>query len=164
MNLRIASGWDIHRLAPNGRPLVIAGIRVEYPLGPVAHADGDVVAHALADALLSAAALPDIGHFFPDTDPRWKDAAGAVLVRQVREVHLPPHQVVNGVVTVMAQYPRLAPYRQQMRHQVAQWLDVEPSQIAIHFKTLEGIGIIGAGAAVAAHVSLLVNFVQNSVS
>ena len=153
----MGSGWDVHRLVPAGKPFVLAGVRIDYPLGLKAHSDGDVVAHSLADALLSAIGENDIGEHFPDNDPNWENATGEEIVGKVVElVRARGFTVVNVVITIFAQYPKLKPYRISIKNSVCKWLNLETNSVAVHFNTVEGLGVIGAGAAVACHTVVLI--------
>ncbi len=154
---RVGSGWDVHRLVPKGKPLVLGGVEIEYALGLDAHSDGDVVAHSLSDALLGAIGEDDIGGYFPDDDPQWENLEGKEMVRHVLGVVTDRgFSVVNVVVTIFAQYPKLKPYRKRIREGVAGWLGLDPYHVAIHFNTVEGIGVVGAGAAIVCHSVVLV--------
>lgn len=155
--MRIGHGYDIHRLVP-GKKLMLGGIRMPYEKGFVAHSDGDVVLHALCDALLGAASLGDMGQHFPDSDPKWKDTPSAVFLKQVlvwvRQKHW---QVANVDVTILAEAPKLAPYMKDMCTKVADIMQISLSCINIKAKTAEGLGVIGQHHAIAAYaVALLV--------
>lgn len=153
--MRVGHGWDLHRMA-EGRPCRIGGLTLNHPKGPLGHSDGDVVLHALADALLGAAALGDIGAFFPDTDPKWKGADSAVLLREVMvKVRGAGYSVGNADVTVVAQEPKIGPHREAMRANIAALLGVSADRVSVKAKTTEGLGDIGAGDAVACHAVVL---------
>lgn len=154
--MRIGHGWDLHRLAP-GRPCRIGGLDLPHDKGPLGHSDGDVVLHALADALLGAAALGDIGVLFPDTDPRWKGADSAVLLAEVMErVRLAGFALGNADITIVAQEPKIGPHRQSLRENIARLLRADLSSVSLKAKTAEGLGDIGAGEAIACHAVVLV--------
>jgi 2-C-methyl-D-erythritol 2,4-cyclodiphosphate synthase len=122
----------------------------------VGHSDGDVVLHALADALLGAAALGDIGVFFPDTDPQWKGADSARLLAEVlQRVRSEGFALVNADITIVAQEPKIGPHRQALRENLARLLDADLSRVSLKAKTTEGLGDIGAGEAVACHAVVL---------
>jgi 2-C-methyl-D-erythritol 2,4-cyclodiphosphate synthase len=148
---RVGHGWDVHRLVP-GRPLVVGGVAVPHDRGPLGHSDGDPLLHALADALLGAAGLGDIGERFPPTDPRWKDADSATLleavVAEVRAAGWAPHQ---ADATVILERPRLGPHRGAIRARIAALLGVPAAAVNVKAKTAEGLGAVGAGEAVEAH-------------
>jgi 2-C-methyl-D-erythritol 4-phosphate cytidylyltransferase/2-C-methyl-D-erythritol 2,4-cyclodiphosphate synthase len=153
---RIGHGYDLHRLVV-GRPLILGGVQVPYERGLLGHSDGDAACHALADALLGAAALGDIGAHFPDTDPQYAGADSTVLLAGVGNILAGAgFSVVNCDVTVQAQAPRLRPYVEAMRARLAEALGVEVSRVSVKATTMEGLGPIGEGAAIAAHAVALV--------
>jgi 2-C-methyl-D-erythritol 2,4-cyclodiphosphate synthase len=153
--MRIGHGWDLHRLAP-GRPCRIGGLDLPHDKGPLGHSDGDVVLHALADALLGAAALGDIGVFFPDTDPRWKGVDSTHLLAEVLERVRSAGLVLGNVdITIVAQEPKIGPHRQALRENLARLLDADLSRVSLKAKTTEGLGDIGAGEAIACHAVVL---------
>jgi 2-C-methyl-D-erythritol 2,4-cyclodiphosphate synthase len=141
--MRIGSGIDIHAFGP-GDFVMLGGIRIPYTQGVVAHSDGDVVLHALCDALLGAAGLGDIGQHFKDTDPRWKGADSRVFVRAVLDMLKPRAlRVGNADITVLAQAPRVGPYRDEMRRQIAGLLEVKEDAVNIKATTPEKLGAFG---------------------
>lgn len=153
--MRIGYGWDLHRLAP-GRPFRLGGLTLPHPRGPQGHSDGDVLLHALMDALLGAAGLGDIGLLFPDTDPRYEGADSALLLEEVlRRIHRVGYRVGNADITVVLERPKIGPYRDTLRQRIAQLLEVHPSHINVKAKTAEGLGDIGKGEAVACHAVVL---------
>jgi 2-C-methyl-D-erythritol 4-phosphate cytidylyltransferase/2-C-methyl-D-erythritol 2,4-cyclodiphosphate synthase len=154
---RVGSGYDLHRLAA-GRRLVLAGVEVASDVGPLGHSDGDVVCHAVVDAMLGAAAAGDIGRHFPDTDPRWKDAAGLDLVGRARAiVHAAGLAVSSVDVTVVLERPKLAPHAAAIVERLARALGVEPTRVSLKAKTNEGVDAVGRGEAIVAHaVAVLV--------
>lgn len=153
--LRIGIGFDLHRLR-RGRPLLLGGVRIPHPSGPVGHSDGDVVLHALCDALLGAAAGGDIGDRFPDTDPRWKGADSRRFVEAVwRPLKRAGWIVCNVDVTVLAESPRLGPWKQRVAARVAGLLGLPAGRVSVKAKTMEGLGPIGRGKAVAAQAAVL---------
>lgn len=154
---RIGEGYDVHALVP-GRPLIIGGVTIPYAYGLLGHSDADVLLHAVTDAVLGAAGLGDIGQHFPDTDPRWKGADSAVLLAQaIDAVRDAGWTVGNLDCTVIAQAPRLAPYRDAMRERIAALLDVSADQVNVKGKTTERLGFTGRGEGIAASaVCLLV--------
>ena len=150
--MRIGLGFDIHRLQP-GRPFILGGVTFAHPRGPVGHSDGDVLLHALVDALLGAAALGDIGDHFPDTDPRWKGAAGKVFVDQALLLldakGLKPLQVD---ATVFLELPKLGKRKPELAAELAKILGIPEERANVKAKTMEGLGAIGTGDAIAAQV------------
>ncbi len=147
----IGYGYDIHRLQA-GETLVLGGVTIPSEKGTVAHSDGDVVLHAICDALLGAAALGDIGKHFPDSDPQWKGQASSEFVRRVaamlRERHI---KVINVDSTVVLERPKLAPHISAMRTCIAEALGIERSHVSVKATTNEGLDAVGRGEAVAAH-------------
>ena len=143
---RIGQGWDRHRLAA-GRPCVLGGVAFpESPVGPEAHSDGDVVAHAVADALLGALALGDIGRHFPDTDPRWAGADILALLARVRKlVSAQGYDVVNVDCTVIAEAPRIAPRADEMARALGRALGVGADRVSVKATRGEGVGPEGRG-------------------
>ena len=153
--MRVGHGYDAHRFAP-GRRLVLGGVEIPYALGLLAHSDGDVLVHALCDALLGAAALGDLGRHFPDRDPAYRDADSRELLRRVvamlRESAL---EVSNADLTVVAQQPRLAPHVAAMRALLAADLGVPIERVSVKATTTEGMGFTGRGEGIAAHAVVL---------
>ena len=147
---RVGHGFDAHRLV-GGRRLVLGGITVPHERGAQGHSDADVVAHALSDALLGAAALGDLGGHFPDSDPQWKDADSIVLLEacaaRVREAG---YRIVNVDATIVLERPKLAPYIGAMRERVATCLSLPLECVSIKAKTSEGMGYTGDGSGIAA--------------
>jgi 2-C-methyl-D-erythritol 2,4-cyclodiphosphate synthase len=156
--MRVGIGFDLHRLGAE-RPLLLGGVEIPGSPGLVGHSDADCVLHAIADALLGAASLGDIGQHFPDTDPAYKDADSAALLGEVvNRVAAAGFQPGNVDCTVLAERPKLAPHRDAMRDRIAGLLGVEPGAVGVKFTTMEGLGPIGAGDAIACHaVALLEN-------
>lgn len=155
-DFRIGHGYDLHRLQPGGR-LVLGGVVVSNDVSPVAHSDGDVVIHALVDALLGACALGDIGERFPNTDPAWRGADSLVFLRNVLvEVSDSLNYGVGNVdVTIVAERPKLKPFKQQMREILSRELQIDTGRVNIKAGTNEGCDAIGRAEAVAAHVVVL---------
>ena len=155
-SFRIGFGYDVHRLV-SGRPLILGGVRVPSERGLAGHSDADVLLHAIADALLGAAVLGDIGRHFPDTDPRWKEANSLELLRQVyRKVTEAGYEVINVDSTVVLERPRLRPYIEAMRTNIARVLALPAEAVSVKATTGEGMGFVGAGeGAVAFAVCLL---------
>ncbi len=152
---RVGSGFDVHAFGP-GDHLMLGGQRVPHSQGVIAHSDGDVLLHALCDALLGAAGLGDIGQHFRDTDPRWKgaDSAGFVtaVLAMVRRAGL---AVVNADLTLIAQAPRLAPHREKMQARIAHLLGVPVGQVNLKATTTEGLGFLGRAEGIAAQAIVL---------
>jgi 2-C-methyl-D-erythritol 4-phosphate cytidylyltransferase/2-C-methyl-D-erythritol 2,4-cyclodiphosphate synthase len=147
---RVGTGYDLHRLA-SGRPLMIGGIAVPADVGPVSHSDGDVVCHAIVDAILGGAALGDIGRHFPDSDPRWRDAAGLDLLARASALIAAAGFVVGNVdVTVILERPKIGEYVDKMCAAVAGALSIETNCVSIKGKTNEGVNAVGRGEAIAA--------------
>ncbi len=153
--MRVGSGFDLHRLEV-GRPLILGGVELPWDLGLLGHSDADVICHALIDALCGAAGLGDIGTLFPDTDPRYKDARSLDLLREVTDRCRRERWLVeNADVTLLAQAPRLAPYREAIRANLAGALGVDPAAVGIKATTTDHVGAIGRGEALAAQAIVL---------
>jgi 2-C-methyl-D-erythritol 2,4-cyclodiphosphate synthase len=154
--LRIGSGHDTHRLEA-GRPLLLGGVCVPSGQGAVGHSDADVVLHALTDAVLGAAALGDIGELYPDTDPQWRGADSAVLLRgALQRLTAAGFRVGNVDVTVFLQEPKLGPHKAAVRANLARLLGVAESAVSVKAKTGERVGHVGRGEAVGCHAVVLV--------
>ncbi len=149
--MRIGHGFDAHRLI-EGRPLVLGGVEIPFERGVLGHSDGDALCHAVADALLGAAALGDLGKYFPDTDARWKDARSIELLRicgdKVRAAGL---QIANVDATVVLERPKLAQHIEAMRAALAHALDLPESAVSVKAKTSEGLGFTGDGSGIVAY-------------
>lgn len=155
--MRIGTGWDIHRLT-EGRRLMIGGVHIPSPVGPVAHSDGDVLLHALIDALLGAVALGDIGIWFPPSDPKWRDADSiGLLGKVVAQVRQTGYRILNIDSTIILENPRLRPFIDTIRERIAGALGdgVTIDQVSVKAKTAEGLGAVGAGTAIEASVTVL---------
>lgn len=153
---RVGTGYDLHRLV-DGRPLVLAGVTLPFDKGPHGHSDGDVLCHALTDALLGAAAAGDIGRHFSNTDPKWKDAPGLDLLgRAVAIVRGAGFSPTNADITVILEQPKLAPHVDAMRANVAAVLGLPMTNVSIKGKTNEGVDAVGRGEAIAAHAVAVV--------
>ena len=147
---RVGIGTDIHRIV-EGRKLMLGGVHIPFPAGLLGHSDGDVVLHAVVDALLGAAGLGDIGTLFPDTDMQWKDADSKVFLYTVREeLEKKGWEVVNVDLTIHAEAPKLGPMKGQIRRCIAGLLGMDFQSVNVKAKTNEGLGEIGAGDAMAA--------------
>ena len=154
--MRIGNGYDLHKLAP-GRPLVLAGVRIPFELGLSGHSDADIVCHAVTDAVLGAASMGDIGRLFPDTDAKWQGADSIALLKGAMElVRHGGYRVSNVDVTVIAQKPKLLPYLDQMRSNLAAALGVDAGAVSIKGKTNEGVDSMGRGESMACHAVALI--------
>ena len=148
--MRVGLGYDVHKLV-EGRDLIIGGVQIPYEKGLLGHSDADVLLHAIMDALLGAAALGDIGKHFPDTDPKYKGISSIKLLEYVRELIDDELYVVGNIdATIIAQRPKMAPYIEQMKKNVANALAIEVSQVNIKETTEEGLGFTGSGEGISA--------------
>jgi 2-C-methyl-D-erythritol 2,4-cyclodiphosphate synthase len=155
-SIRVGIGFDVHAFT-DGDFIMLAGVRLAHERGVRAHSDGDVVIHALCDALLGAAGLGDIGMHFPDSDPQWRGVAGAVLLERVLAMLLARgFEPVNVDVTILAERPRIAPHREVMRRRLAEMLELPPEVVNIKATTTEQLGLIGRGEGLAAQAIALV--------
>lgn len=148
---RTGIGYDLHRLEPN-RKLIIGGVVIPFEKGLAGHSDADILMHALTDALLGAASLGDIGELFPPTDPQWKDADSEVFLRQAKElIDGYGYRIVNVDAVIVLERPKLLPYRQEIRKNLARILEISADRIGLKAKTSEGVGPCGRGEAAEAH-------------
>lgn len=155
--MRIGHGYDAHRFA-EGRRLVLGGVEIAHEFGLAAHSDGDVVLHALCDALLGAAGLGDIGEHFPDTDAAFEGADSRVLLRQTLEMILERgFRVGNADLTVLAQAPKLSPHKGMMRERIAKDLRVSLDRVNLKASTTEGMGFVGREEGIACHAVVLLH-------
>ena len=155
MGLRIGHGYDVHRLV-TGRPLILGGVIIPYEQGLLGHSDADVLAHAVMDALLGAAALGDIGGMFPDSDERWRGADSLRLLERVTARLAENGWAIGNVdATVLAQAPRLAPHIPEMRRRLAAAMDINVTQVSVKATTEEHLGFTGAGEGMACHAVAL---------
>jgi 2-C-methyl-D-erythritol 2,4-cyclodiphosphate synthase len=153
--MKIGSGFDVHAFGP-GDAVMLGGIRIAYTRGVIAHSDGDVILHALCDALLGAAGLGDIGQHFPDTDPRWRGADSSRFVQAVMELLRARRLRVGNVdVTLLAEAPKLAPHRDSIRRKLAELLAVTEGQVNVKATTTERLGFLGRAEGIAAHAIVL---------
>lgn len=149
--MRIGHGFDAHRLV-QGRKLILGGVEIESDAGALGHSDADVLAHAISDAILGAAALGDLGAYFPDADERWKDADSMELLGRCKaEAYREGYRIENIDATVVVQRPKLAPYITRIRESIADKLAIAPSQVSVKAKTSEGMGYTGDGSGIAAY-------------
>ena len=155
-DIRIGQGFDVHAFT-EGDFVTLGGVKIPHTHGVLAHSDGDVMLHALCDALLGAAALGDIGMHFPDTDPRWRGADSRAFVRHVRELLSKQNfTIVNVDVTVLAEAPRLGKHREAMRNNIAQDLALDVTRVNIKATTTEKLGFIGRGEGLACQAVALI--------
>ena len=153
--VRIGHGYDVHKLV-EGRRLILGGVEIPYERGLLGHSDADVLTHAVMDALLGAAGLWDIGHAFPDNDPAYEDADSLALLERVMEMlRGKGYRVGNVDATVLAQRPKLAPYLEQMRENLAARMKAAPEQVNVKATTEEKLGFTGAEEGIAAHAVCL---------
>jgi 2-C-methyl-D-erythritol 2,4-cyclodiphosphate synthase len=153
--LRVGTGFDAHAFA-DGVPLVLGGVRIDHPRGLSGHSDGDVLAHALTDAVLGAAGLADIGALFPSGDAQYAGANSVELLREAwRQVREGGWELVNADVVLIGEEPRLAPHRDAMRARLADALGVEPERVAVRATTTDGLGFTGRGEGLAAQAVAL---------
>ncbi|MFQ5926504.1 MAG: 2-C-methyl-D-erythritol 2,4-cyclodiphosphate synthase, partial [Terriglobia bacterium] len=153
----VGIGYDYHRLVA-GRKLLLGGVEIPFDKGLAGHSDGDVLTHALCDALLGAAGLGDLGQHFPDTDPNWKDASSLELLARVRaRIGEKGLRVAQADTVIVAEQPKLAGYFQKMRAALGATLGIPPERINIKAKTTEGQEAIGRGEAMAAHAVVLLD-------
>lgn len=149
MNVRVGLGFDVHRLVA-GRPCRLGGIVLPHPSGPLGHSDGDAVLHAIADALLGAAGLDDLGTLFSDQDPQWKGADSAkILAECLRRVRRSGWEIGNLDVVIATEGPRIAPHRAAMRESIAHICGIDAGQVNVKGKSLEGLGALAGGTGVA---------------
>ena len=155
--MRIGHGYDVHRFNQTGDHIMLGGISIPHERGLDAHSDGDVLVHALCDALLGAIAAGDIGHHFPDTDASYKNIDSCVLLQDVyRKVNKAGYQLVNADISVIAQAPVLSPYIPQMRERLSQVLGVSIDQVNVKATTTERLGYVGREEGLATHAVVLV--------
>jgi len=156
MNFRVGHGYDIHRLVA-GRPLVLGGVRFDTDFGLEGHSDADCVTHAICDALLGAAGLPDIGHFFPDTDPAYRNIDSQILLARVcGELSKLRFAIGNIDATVIAEQPKIYPRLAEMKAALAKSTHLPVGNIGLKATTNEGVGDLGRGLAIAAHAVVLI--------
>jgi 2-C-methyl-D-erythritol 2,4-cyclodiphosphate synthase len=157
MNMRVGSGFDVHAFGP-GNGVMLGGVHVAWERGVIAHSDGDVLLHALTDALLGAAGLGDIGQHFPDSDPRWRGAASSQFVEHaVKLLADAGWRVVNADLTLLAEAPRINPLRAQIAASMARSLGVAPEQVNLKATTTEKLGFLGRAEGLAAQAVVLID-------
>ena len=148
-DFRVGHGFDVHRLTEN-RKLILCGVEIPYELGLLGHSDADVAIHALIDALLGALALGDIGELFPDNDAKWKGADSTELLKKVLALpQFKEWQISNADITIVAQKPKLAPYKKAMQQRMAEIMGLVPDRIAVKATTTEKLGFTGRGEGIA---------------
>lgn len=153
--MRIGMGYDVHRLT-EGRKLILGGVEIPYEKGLLGHSDADVLLHAVMDALLGAAALGDIGQHFPDSDERYRGASSIKLLEHVGELLSDRGYAIGNIdATVIAQRPKLAGYREQMRRNIADALHIDVSQVSVKATTEEGLGFTGTGEGISSQAAAL---------
>jgi 2-C-methyl-D-erythritol 2,4-cyclodiphosphate synthase len=158
--MRIGNGYDLHRLVA-GLPLILAGVAIPFELGLDGHSDADIVCHAVTDAILGAAGLGDIGRMFPDTDPKWRGANSIELLKgAVARLRGSGYAVSNVDVTVIAQQPKLLPYLEAMRGNLAAALGIGAGAVSVKGKTNEQVDSMGRGESMAAHAVALIHSEQ----
>lgn len=159
--MRIGTGYDVHRLT-EGRKLILAGVEIPYEKGLDGHSDADVLLHAVMDALLGAAALGDIGKYFPDSDPAYKGISSLKLLRRVGDLLAENMYFISNIdATVIAQAPKLAPYIEEMRQNIAETLHLRYNQVSVKATTEEGLGFTGRGEGIAAQSVALIEEAAN---
>lgn len=159
--MRIGMGYDVHRLVEN-RKLILGGVDIPYEKGLLGHSDADVLVHAIMDALLGAAALGDIGKHFPDTDDKYKGISSIELLKHVGSLIEESCYVIGNIdATIIAQRPKLAPYREQMVRNIAGALGISESQVCVKATTEEGLGFTGSGEGISSQAICLLESVAN---
>lgn len=159
--MRIGQGYDVHRLV-EGRRLIIGGVDIPYEKGLLGHSDADVLLHAVMDALLGAAALGDIGQHFPDSDERYKGISSIALLKEVGKILQENGYMIENIdSTVIAQRPKLLPYRPQMAENIAAVLGIEKEQVSVKATTEEGLGFTGTGEGISAQAIALLSSVAD---
>lgn len=155
--MRIGHGYDVHRLV-EGRRLIVGGVDISHTMGLLGHSDADVLLHAVSDALLGAAAMGDIGGMFPDTDERFKDADSLVLLKEiVVRLNEAGYHIVNIDSTLLAQQPKMKPYIDLMRENIARVCSLEISDVSVKATTEERLGFTGREEGIAAHAVVLID-------
>ena len=154
MSYRVGTGYDIHRLVP-GRPLVLGGITIDYEKGLLGHSDGDVIIHAVCDAILGALCMGDIGELYPDTVQETTGMYSLIMLTEILKKIDKAYEIINIDINCICERPKLSGFRKQMIQIIAQAVRLEASSVSVKFRTNEGIGEIGAGNAIAAQAVVL---------
>ena len=155
--MRIGYGYDVHRLI-KGRPLILGGVKIPFDKGLLGHSDADVLTHAICDALLGASALGDIGQHFPDTDPAYKNIISTTILEQTYQlISSQGYEIINIDATIIAEAPKISPYRESMREILSDILFISLNQISIKATTTEGLGYLGKGEGIAATCVVLLS-------
>ncbi|MBO5033543.1 MAG: 2-C-methyl-D-erythritol 2,4-cyclodiphosphate synthase [Lachnospiraceae bacterium] len=159
--MRVGMGYDVHRLVED-RDLIIGGVKIPYERGLLGHSDADVLLHAIMDALLGAAALGDIGKHFPDTDPAYKGISSIELLKHVGRLLEEKLYIIGNIdATIIAQKPKMLPYREQMRANIADALSISVEQVNVKATTEEGLGFTGSGEGISSQAIVLLETVEN---
>ncbi len=154
--IRIGLGTDVHAFAEN-RDLIIGGVKIDYPKGLAGHSDADVLFHAVCDAILGAAGLGDIGEHFPDTDPAWKNIDSRILLEKCRDlVYSTDYEILNLDCIIYAQEPKVSPYKNEIRQNLARFLKIESAQINVKATTTEKLGFLGKKQGIASQCVALI--------
>ncbi len=162
--MRIGMGYDVHKLV-EGRDLIIGGVKIPYEKGLLGHSDADVLLHAIMDAILGAAALGDIGKHFPDTDPKYKGADSILLLKEVADLVDKEHYVIENIdATIIAQAPKMRPFIDEMRINIAQALRISLSQVNVKATTEEGLGFTGSGEGISSQAICLLTSPMDAFS
>lgn len=161
--MRIGTGYDVHRVTDN-RKMIIGGVEIPYEKGLLGHSDADVLLHAIMDSLLGAAALGDIGKHFPDSDEKYKGISSLILLEKVGDILSDAHFIIENIdSTIIAQRPKMAPYIETMRENIAKALKIPVSSVSVKATTEEGLGFTGSGEGIAAQAVSLLTTVENYV-
>ncbi len=161
--MRIGMGYDVHKLVTD-RKLILGGVHIPYEYGLLGHSDADVLLHAISDALLGAAALGDIGKHFPDTDDRYKGISSIKLLECVKDLLAENMYIIGNIdATIIAQKPKIAPYREQMRENIAKALNIPISKVSVKATTEEGLGFTGSGEGISSQAIVLLETVDNYI-
>ena len=146
MKIRVGNGFDFHRIEKSEKPLVLCGIEIPSPLGIVAHSDGDIILHTVVDAILGCLALGDIGTFFPDTDPQWKDQSSVTFLNEaIRLMEERNFEISNLDITMICEVPKIKPLKQELTQNLAKLMKIDIKQICIKATTTEKMGFLGRG-------------------
>ncbi|MBP9019575.1 MAG: 2-C-methyl-D-erythritol 2,4-cyclodiphosphate synthase [Bacteroidales bacterium] len=157
METKIGIGYDSHKFV-EGRKLFLGGVEIPYGYGLLAHSDGDVLIHALIDAVLGALNLGDIGMFFPDTDPHYKDIRSTILLQKINDLLSERNaKIINIDSVLMLEIPKISPYTEEMKNMLSQILNIQKERISIKAKTNEGMGFVGKKEGIASIVVVLIN-------